>query len=59
MINLFLGSLSAALLCFFGALLTAALRMKEPAVRLGLLGFLFLLVACAVWIVTAWWVAYA
>lgn len=58
MITLFLGSLTAMLVCFALALLLAVAQHRKGAIRLALAGFGFLLCAAAVFILAAWMVAY-
>jgi hypothetical protein len=58
MINLFLGCLTAMLVCFVLALVMAAARHKKAAIRLALAGFGFMLAAVALVVLAMWMVAY-
>ena len=58
MINLFLGCLTAMLMCFVLSLVMAATQHRKGAVRLALAGFGFMLAAAALVILAMWMVAY-
>lgn len=58
MINLFLGAVAASLLCFFAAMVLAALAHRHAALRAALAGFSFAFIAIALVVVALWVTAY-